>query len=68
VLAPNPKNRFRGAGCRAGGGGAVVGVGGDGGDGAGGAVGDGDLMEVLVVESLDIEGLVELLLEAGRSG
>jgi hypothetical protein len=27
---------------------------------------DGDLMQVLVVEGLDVEGLVELLLEAGR--
>jgi hypothetical protein len=27
---------------------------------------DGDLMHVLVVEGLDVEGLVELLLEAGR--
>jgi hypothetical protein len=27
---------------------------------------DGDLVEVLVVEGLDVEGLVELVLEAGR--
>jgi hypothetical protein len=27
---------------------------------------DGDLVEVLVVEGLDVEGLIELLLEAGR--
>jgi hypothetical protein len=64
------KNGSRGAVCRGADGGAVVGVGGDGGDGAEGGAGDGgvdgDLMQVLVVEGLDVEGLVELLLEAGR--
>ena len=42
----------------------------DGGEGAGGAVGDGDaegdLVHVLLVEGLEVEGLVELFLEAGR--
>jgi hypothetical protein len=50
--------------------GVIVGVAGDSGDGAGDAFGDGGvddyLVEVLVVEGLDVEGLVELLLEARR--
>jgi hypothetical protein len=64
------KNGSREAICRAADGGAVAGVVGDGGDRAGGGVGDGgvdgDLVEVLVVEGPDVEGLVELQLEARR--
>jgi hypothetical protein len=53
------KNRAGAAG--AGGWRAVVGGCGDGGDGAGGGVGnghvDGDLVQVLVVEGLEVKGL-----------
>jgi hypothetical protein len=55
--------------CRAGLG-AVAGVADDGGEGAGCGVGDGDvdgdLVQVLVVQGLQVEGLVKLLLAAGR--
>jgi hypothetical protein len=58
------------AGVGAGGGGAAGG-GDDGGDGAGGAVGDGDaeadLVVILVVQGLEVQGLVELLLQARGS-
>jgi hypothetical protein len=60
-----------GTGVRvAGGSRAVAGGVHDGGDGTGGGVGDGhvdgDLVQVLVVQGLQVEGLVKLLLQAGR--
>jgi hypothetical protein len=47
---------------------AVVDDGGEGGGGFGGDGGvDGDLVNLLVVEQLQVEGLVELLLAAGEA-